>query len=43
METSGPARLSEVEAKQRIVLQVARNLADSGEIALGDKADDMYV
>jgi flagellar motor switch protein FliG len=43
METSGPVRLSEVEAKQRIVLQVARNLADSGEIALGDKADDMYV
>jgi flagellar motor switch protein FliG len=43
METSGPVRLSEVEANQRIVLQVARNLADSGEIALGDKADDMYV
>jgi flagellar motor switch protein FliG len=43
METSGPVRLSEVEAQQRKVLQVARDLAGSGEIALGDKADDMYV
>jgi flagellar motor switch protein FliG len=43
METSGPVRLSEVEAQQRKILQVARDLAASGEIALGDKADDAYV
>jgi flagellar motor switch protein FliG len=43
MDTRGPVRLSEVEAQQRKVMQVARDLAGSGEIALGDKADDMYV
>lgn len=43
MEASGPVRLSEVEAQQRMVLNVARDLAGRGEIALGDKADDMYV
>ena len=43
MEASGPVRLSEVEAQQRKVLNVARDLAGSGEIALGGKADDMYV
>lgn len=43
MDACGPVRLSEVEAQQRKVLQVARDLAGSGEISLGDKADDMYV
>ncbi|MFM0033011.1 flagellar motor switch protein FliG [Paraburkholderia madseniana] len=43
MDTRGPVRLSEVEAQQRKVRQGARPLAGSGEIALGDKADDMYV
>jgi len=43
LDARGPVRLSEVEAQQRKVLQVARGLAGSGEISLGDKADDMYV
>jgi flagellar motor switch protein FliG len=43
MEAGGPVRLSEVEAQQRKVLQVARGLAESGTIALSDKPDDAYV
>ena len=43
MEARGPVRLSEVELQQRLILQVARRLADSGEIALGDKPGDTYV
>ncbi len=43
IEARGPVRLSEVEARQRKVLQAARGLAESGEIALGDKPDDVYV
>jgi flagellar motor switch protein FliG len=44
MEARGPLRLSsEVEAQQRKILQVARGLAESGEIVLGDKPDDAYV
>lgn len=35
MEAKGPVRLSEVEGAQKEVLQVARRLADSGEIVLG--------
>jgi flagellar motor switch protein FliG len=43
MEARGPVRLSEVELQQRLILQVARRLADSGEIVLGDKPGDTYV
>lgn len=43
MEASGPVRLSEVEAQQRKILDVARDLAASGDITLGDKPDDAYV
>ena len=43
MEMLGPVRLSEVEAQQRKVLLVARDLAESGEIELGDKPGDAYV
>jgi flagellar motor switch protein FliG len=43
MEARGPVRLSEVELQQRTILQIARRLADSGEIALGDKPGDTYV
>lgn len=43
MEARGPVRLSEVELQQRTILQIARRLADSGEIALGDKPGDAYV
>ncbi|MFL9964710.1 flagellar motor switch protein FliG [Paraburkholderia sediminicola] len=43
IEARGPVRLSEVEMQQRTILQIARKLADSGEIALGDKPGDAYV
>jgi flagellar motor switch protein FliG len=43
MEALGPVRLPEVELQQRTILQIARRLADSGEIALGDKPGDAYV
>lgn len=43
LDTRGPVRLSEVEAQQRKILQVARGLAESGVIALGNKAEDAYV
>ncbi|MDJ0864897.1 MAG: FliG C-terminal domain-containing protein [Myxococcota bacterium] len=35
VETLGPRRLSEVEAKHREIIAVARKLAESGEIAIG--------
>lgn len=35
MEAKGPIRLSEVEQAQKEIIEVARRLADSGDIALG--------
>ncbi|MFM0007984.1 flagellar motor switch protein FliG [Paraburkholderia dipogonis] len=43
IEARGPVRLSEVEMQQRTIMQIARKLADSGEIVLGDKPGDAYV
>jgi flagellar motor switch protein FliG len=43
MEARGPVRLSEVEMQQRTIMQIARRLADSGEIVLGDRPGDAYV
>ena len=43
LDARGPVRVSEVEAQQRKILQVVRSLADSGAIAIGNKADDAYV
>jgi flagellar motor switch protein FliG len=43
MEARGPVRLSEVEAQQRRILQVARDLAESGSIVLHDKPGDAFV
>jgi flagellar motor switch protein FliG len=42
LETRGPVRLSEVEMQQRAIMQVARRLAESGEIVLGDKPGEAY-
>ncbi|MFA5677511.1 MAG: flagellar motor switch protein FliG [Pseudomonas sp.] len=42
MEARGPMRLSLVENEQKTILQVARRLADSGEILL-TAAEDSYV
>ena len=43
MEAKGPVRLSEVEAAQKEVLQVARRLADDGEIVLGGAGGEAMV
>lgn len=41
MEVMGPVRLSDVETAQKEILMVARRLADSGEIVLGNSAEEM--
>ncbi|HEB76968.1 MAG TPA: flagellar motor switch protein FliG [Methylothermaceae bacterium] len=41
LEASPPAKLSEVEAAQKEILQIARRLADAGEIALGGGGDEL--
>lgn len=43
LESKGPVKLSEVEAQQKLILQVVRRLADEGQISLGNKSDDAYV
>jgi flagellar motor switch protein FliG len=43
LEVRGPVKLSEVEAAQKEILNVARRLADAGEIALGGKGGEQYV
>ncbi|SEN31301.1 flagellar motor switch protein FliG [Nitrosomonas marina] len=43
IESKGPVRVSEVEAEQKEILKVLRQLAESGQIALGGKGDDSYV
>lgn len=42
MESRGPIRISQVEAEQKIILQIVRRLADNGEIILSG-GDDGYV
>ena len=39
LEARGPVRLSEVEAAQKAILQIARKLAESGAISLGGKGE----
>lgn len=41
MEAKGPVKLSEVEAAQKEILAVARNLEESGEIVLGGSGEEM--
>jgi flagellar motor switch protein FliG len=43
LEVLGPVKVSEVEAQQKEILQVARRLAEEGEITIGRKAEDAYV
>ncbi len=43
LESMGPVRISQVEAEQKKILQVARRLSESGQIALGVRGDDAYV
>ncbi len=42
MEARGPMKLADVENAQKEILEVARRMADSGDINLGD-SDDEYV
>lgn len=43
LESSGPVKLSEVEAAQKEILSVARRMAETGEISLGGKGGEEYV
>lgn len=43
LEAQGPIRMSKVEGEQKKILEVARRLADSGQIVLGNQGDDSYV
>ncbi|CAG4905731.1 flagellar motor switch protein FliG [Paraburkholderia gardini] len=43
LDARGPVRVSDVETQQRRILQVVRNLAESGQIVIGGKAEDAYV
>ncbi|MDC8444835.1 MAG: flagellar motor switch protein FliG [Nitrosomonas sp.] len=43
LEGKGPVRVSEVEAEQKEMLRVLRQLAENGRIALGGKGDDSYI
>lgn len=43
LENQGPRRLSEVEAKQREIVDLARRLAEQGELSLGADPDDVWV
>jgi len=43
LEIQGPLRMSKVEAEQKKILQIARRLAENGQIALGNSGGDAYV
>ena len=43
LESKGPVRLSEVEAEQKEILKIVRQLADDGQIVLGGKGDDGFI
>jgi flagellar motor switch protein FliG len=43
LESKGPVRLSEVEEKQKEILQIVRRLADEGQVVLGAKGEDKFV
>jgi len=43
LEAQGPVRMSKVESEQKKILQIARRLAESGQIVLGNQGDDAYV
>jgi len=43
LEAQGPIRMSKVEAEQKKILVVARRLAESGQVVLGNSGGDAYV
>jgi flagellar motor switch protein FliG len=40
LEVKGPVKLSDVDAAQKEVLQIARKLADSGQLSLSASGDE---
>jgi len=43
LQAQGPVRASRVEAEQKNIVQIARRLAESGQIVLNAQGDDAYV
>jgi flagellar motor switch protein FliG len=43
LEAKGPVRVSEVEAEQKEILKVVRQLADDGQIVLGGAGEDGFI
>lgn len=43
LESKGPVRVSEVEAEQKEILKVVRQLADDGQIVLGGKGEEGFL
>jgi len=43
LEAQGPVRMSKVEAEQKKIIQIARRLAEGGQIVLGNQGGDAYV
>lgn len=43
LEAKGPVRVSEVEAEQKEILKVVRQLADDGQIMLGGGTEDGFI
>jgi flagellar motor switch protein FliG len=41
-EMMGPRRVSEIEAKQREIVEIARRLAEQGELSLGDDGGETF-
>lgn len=43
LEAKGPVRVSEVEAEQKEILKIVRQLADDGQIVLGGGGEDGFI
>lgn len=43
LDAQGPVRMSKVESEQKKIIQIARRLAEAGQITLGAQGDDAYV
>jgi len=43
LDAQGPIRMSRVEQEQKVILQIARKLAESGQITLDNPGNDQYV
>lgn len=43
LDALGPVRVSEIDKQQRQIVQAVRNLAERGEIMIGNRAEDEYL